>query len=377
MKKKIYADNAATTKLSENVFDKMKNYLLDDFSNPSQPYSFSRSSKNALKEARSKIASCIGAKQEEIFFTSGGSESDNWAIKCFGETSNNKVIITSCIEHYAILNSCEDERKKGVQILFIPVDSNGLVDLEELEKCLIKYQACNVLVSIMTANNEIGTIEPIYEISKLCHKYGALFHTDAVQAMGHIKIDVNTLGVDMLSASAHKFNGPRGIGFLYIRNGTPITPFVNGGSQENGKRAGTENVPAIVGMSYALEESISKMEETTQMLSKMEAKFIDTLKNNNVDFIRNGYINNHLPGLINVSIKNTSGELLLHRLDLMGYYISTGSACDGKKNQVSHVIKSIKVDNNYAEGTIRISFGRMNQVSDAEELAIALVQILK
>lgn len=377
MKKTIYADNAATTKLSENVFDKMKKYLLDDFGNPSQSYSFSRGSKKALKEARLRIASCIGARQEEIFFTSGGSESDNWAIKCFGKISDKKVIITSCIEHHAILNSCEEERKKGAQILFISVDDDGIVNLEELEKCLIKHQTSNVLVSIMTANNEIGTIEPIYEISKICHKYGALFHTDAVQAIGHVQIDVSKLGVDMLSASAHKFNGPKGIGFLYIREGTQIASFVNGGSQENGKRAGTENVPAIVGMSYALEESILKMEETTQMLSKMEAKFISTLKDNNVDFLRNGDINNHLPGLINVSIKNMSGELLLHRLDLMGYYISTGSACDGKKNQVSHVIKSIKVDNDYAEGTIRISFGRMNQVSDAEEIAMALVHVLK
>ncbi len=376
MKKAIYADNAATTKLSVEAFNKMKIYMLDDFGNPSQPYSFSRSSKNALKHARNTVATCIGAKPEEIFFTSGGSESDNWAIKCFNGNIGKKVIICSCIEHHAILNACKDEKEKGVQTLFISVDSNGLVDLNELENYLKEYQSNNILVSVMTANNEIGTIEPIKKISDLCHRYGALIHTDAVQAVGHIKIDVNELDVDMLSASAHKFNGPRGIGFLYIKKGTPIKSFIDGGSQENGRRSGTENVPAIVGMAAALDESISEINKTIEKLQVMEDRFIAKLKEGNIDFIRNGYSNNHLPGLINISIKNSSGELILHRLDLMGYYISTGSACDGKRNQVSHVIKAIDVDKDYAEGTIRVSFGKMNDISDAEELANAIIKIV-
>lgn len=376
MKKHIYADNAASSKLSEVAFEKMKQYMIEDYGNPSQPYSFSRSSKKALKEARLTIASALGAKLNEIFFTSGGTESDNWVIKCFSNAQH-RVIITSSVEHHAILNACKSAKENGTKIYYLRVNSKGLIDICELENALQKYKEYDVLVSIMTANNEIGTIEPIREISALCHKYGAIFHTDAVQAIGHIKINVNDLGIDMLSASAHKFNGPKGIGFLYVKDNIKIASFIDGGSQESQKRAGTENVPAIVGMAYALKESLDLIDETQSKLKNMENLFIKILDNNRIDYIINGDRENHLPGLLNISIKNANGEMLLHRLDLLGFYISTGSACDGKNNQVSHVIKEINVDKEYAEGTIRVSFGRMNELSDSTKLACALVTMLK
>ena len=378
MKKMIYADNAATTKLSTLAFEKMQNYLFDDYGNPSQPYSFSRASKKALTNSRMVIAKCLGANPEEIFFTSGGTESDNWVIKCFGSRDLKKVIITSCIEHHAVLRACKSEEIKGHEVIILPVDSTGQIDMKrlesELKRCCCSY---SILVSIMMVNNEIGTIEPIKEIAKICHRYGALVHTDAVQAVGHINLNVNEIGVDMLSASSHKFNGPKGIGFLYVRNGTNIDSLMDGGSQEFKKRAGTENVPAIVGMAAALEESVLLLHESENKLVSMERIFLQTLDKNHIDYIRNGSKKSHLPGLISISIKNANGEMLLHRLDLMGYCISTGSACDGQRDQVSYVIKAIAIPEPYAKGTIRISFGRMNELDDAESLANAIIEILK
>lgn len=377
MKKAIYADNAATTKLSEYAFNKMKYYLINDYGNPSQPYSFSRTSKTALRQSREMISNFIGAFSDEIYFTSGGSESDNWAIKGFDCSNSERVIIASSIEHHAVLNACKSVERNGTKIVLLQVDEFGIIDINQLENELEKNQGKKILVSIMLVNNEIGTIEPIKEISKLCHKYGALIHTDAVQAVGHININVNELGVDMLSASAHKFNGPRGVGFLFIRRGVSVQSFIDGGSQESKRRAGTENIPAIVGMAYALEESILALSETKEKMAQMEDSFIRILDLNNIDYVRNGDINNHLSGLLNISIRGVNGEMLLHRLDLNGIYISTGSACDGKMNQISHVIRAIKVREDYAEGTIRISFGKFNSINDAESIAHTLVQILK
>lgn len=373
----IYADNAATTKLSNKAFEEMKQYLLEDFSNPSQPYSFSRKSKLAIKKARAIIAECINAEPEEIFFTSGGSESDNWAIKCYGLSGDIKNIYASEIEHHAVLNSCYDVEPNYKKIM---VDSNGVVDLKLFEQ-LLSYPKESVascetsFVSIMLANNEIGTIEPIKQLAEIAHKYGACFHTDAVQCVGHINVDVKDLNVDMLSASAHKFNGPKGIGFLYIKKGTIIHQLINGGSQEKGYRAGTENVAAIVGMATALKENVDSLYDNTKHIQEVEEAFVSRMKENKIDFIRNGS-NNHLPGIVNISIKNSNGEMLLHRLDLMGIYISTGSACDSVNNQVSHVIKAIKVPEEYAEGTIRISFGKDNTVYDAITIADSIKKIL-
>ena len=259
MKRYIYADNAATTKLSSSALDAMLPWLQSDFANPSQPYSFSRAAKTAIKESRQIIADCIGASRDEIFFTSGGTESDNWAIK--GSTIS-RNIISSEIEHHAVLNSCKAMAAGGANVKYLKPTCGGVILPNELEKNI----SAASLVSIMLANNEIGTIQPIRELCEIAHARGALFHTDAVQAVGHIPVDVKSLGVDMLSASAHKFNGPKGVGFLYIKSGTAILPLHDGGSQENGKRAGTENVAGIVGMATALKENCERMSETAVRL---------------------------------------------------------------------------------------------------------------
>ena len=373
----IYADNAATTKLSEKAFDEMKKYLLEDFSNPSQPYSFSKKSKMAIKNSRAIIAKCINADPDEIFFTSGGSESDNWAIKCYGLNGDIRNIYVSSIEHHAVLNAC-----RIVEPTFykIKVDEKGIVNPTELDRLLsVKKESVasceTTFVSIMMGNNEIGTIEPIKELVNIAHKHGVCFHTDAVQCIGHIKVDVKDLDVDMLSASAHKFNGPKGVGFLYIKKGTSIHQLINGGSQEKGFRAGTENVAGIVGMAVALKENIDSIEENSKKIMAIENAFVNRLNENRIDYIRNGS-DNHLPGIISISIKDSNGEMLLHRLDLMGIYISTGSACDSVNNQVSHVIKAIKVPKDYAEGTIRISFGKENSIDDAIFIADSIKKII-
>lgn len=373
MKKYIYADHAATTKLDSEAFEAMKPYLLDEYGNASQPYSFSRIAKKALKQARDAIAECIGAHPQEIYFTSGGTESDNWAIK--GDMSiydHKRVMITSQIEHHAILNACATVERLGYSVIYLPVDNTGIVH----PTTLLQYISNQTkLVSIMFANNEIGSVQPIQQLAAIAHENEALFHTDAVQAVGHISIDVNELGVDMLSASAHKFNGPKGIGFFYIRKGTNIQPYVDGGSQEFGMRAGTENVAAIVAMATALKNNVDHIQEESKRLRKMETHLLNILTNANVDFIRNG-CEDGLPGNISLSFKNIEGEMLLHRLDLMGIFISTGSACDSVKTQISHVIKAINVVENYNKGTIRISFGKDNLDHDAEIVANALISIL-
>jgi cysteine desulfurase len=373
MKHFIYADNAATTKLDKDVFNAMLPWLQEEYGNASQPYSFARKPQKALAEARALIAECIGAQSEEIYFTSGGTESDNWAIKGCAEANIKHHTITSQIEHHAILNACKRIENFGYPVDYLPVDNQGIVSCEELEKSI---QDNTKLVSVMMVNNEIGTIEPIKELAMVAHNNGILFHTDAVQAVGHIPIDVSDLGVDMLSASAHKFNGPKGIGFLYIKGDTQISSFADGGAQEFHKRAGTENIASIVGMSVALKKSCAEMEKTNQKLLALEDVLNTALVSSKIDFIRNG-AKNHVPGNINLSIQKANGEMLLHRLDLMGICISTGSACDSVNTEVSHVIKAIGVPADYAEGTIRISFGRDNTEEDAVAIAKALVKVLK
>lgn len=369
----IYADNAATTALDADAFEAMKPFLLTEYGNVSQPYSFSKSAKKALSCARETIAKCIGAYPEEIYFTSGGTESDNWAIKGMTRYGDERAIITTQIEHHAILNACAAVERLGFPIAYLPVDAQGIVTAATLRSVITDNTK---LVSVMLANNEIGTIEPIQELSYIAHKYGALFHTDAVQAVGHIPIDVSKMGVDMLSASAHKFNGPKGIGFLYIKKGTTIKPFADGGSQEFGMRAGTENVASIVAMALALRKNCESIDEAEAKLRKMEDSFFQTLEGSGINFLRNG-AKVRIPGNINISIKGTSGEMLLHRMDLKGICISTGSACDSVNTQISHVIQAIDVPAEYAEGTIRISFGKYNQESDAQAVASALIDIVK
>ena len=371
---KIYADHAATTKLDIDAFEAMKKYLLEEYGNASQPYSFSRTPKAALKSAREIIAKCINAAPEEIFFTSGGTESDNWAIKSTALIyGNNRATITSQIEHHAILHACHAVERMGYPVAYIPVDCYGVVRPETL-KDTISYNT--KLVSIMFANNEIGTIEPIRELCDIAHQYGALFHTDAVQAIGHVKVDAKDLGIDMLSASAHKFNGPKGVGFLYLKSKTPLTPYVDGGAQEFGMRAGTENVASIVAMAVALEKSCRRIDDATNHLLALEEVLLDDLQKAGIDFIRNGSANK-IPGILSLSFKHAQGEMLLHRLDLMGISVSTGSACDSQNTQLSHVLSAINVLEEYGYGTIRISFGHENTIEESRYIAAAIIKILK
>ena len=373
MKQFIYADNAATTKLDIDAFEAMKPFLLDEYGNASQPYSFARKPKQALKEARATIAQCINAEPEEIFFTSGGTESDNWAIKgtAFADLEK-RAIITSQIEHHAVLKACADVERLGYPVAYLPVTAEGFVTAEALNSVITSNTR---LVSVMYANNEIGTIEPIKELCEIAHRNGAFFHTDAVQAVGHVQIDVKELGVDLLSASAHKFNGPKGIGFLYIKKGTPITSYISGGAQEFGMRAGTENVASIVGMAVALKKNCDNLAENMQHVENIESHLIDKLSSSGLDFVRNGSPQ-HIPGNVSLSFKNADGEALLHRLDLKGICVSTGAACDTTNTQISHVLHAINLDPEYAIGTIRISFSPKNTLSEVETICDHIVRII-
>lgn len=367
----VYADNAATTKLDSDAFEAMKIFLTEEYGNASQSYSFSTFSKKAIKDARTSIAKCIGADEEEIFFTSCGTESDNWAIKMGAGLDGE--IITSSIEHHAILNSCKAVEKEGHTVHYVPVNQDGIIDLKKLEKAI---NGNTKLISVMFANNEIGSIQPIREIAEIARSVGAYFHTDAVQAIGHVKIDVHKLGIDLLSASAHKFNGPKGIGFIYIKKGIDINSFIDGGLQELGKRAGTENVASIVAMSIALKNNIAQIEANKLKLLSLEKRLLSRLDEAEIDYVRNGS-ENHIPGNLSISIADSEGEVLLHRLDLKGVCVSTGSACDSVNTQISHVIKEICVPERYAEGTIRISLGKYNTEQEVDYIADAIIDIVK
>lgn len=370
----IYADNAATTRLDEDALDAMMPYLTDEYGNASQPYFFAKPAKKAIAAARETVAACIGAEPEEIFFTSGGTESDNWAVKSvLYSRDSTRNVITSKIEHHAVLNACRSLEELGLPVSYLSVDSYGIVQPETLKNVITNNTA---LVSVMLANNEIGTIEPVQKLSAISHECGALFHTDAVQAVGHIPIDVKKLGVDMLSASAHKFNGMKGSGFLYIRKGVKIHPYADGGAQEHSQRAGTENIAAIVAMASALKKSCGRIAVSTEKLHELEDVLLQHLSQGGADYIRNGS-DDHLPGNVNISINGADGEMLLHRLDLKGICISTGSACDSVNMRISHVIEAIGVPEAYAKGTIRITFGADNTAEEAVEIADALIGILK
>lgn len=373
MKRMIYADNAATTQLDHDAFEAMKPYLLAEFGNASQPYSFARTAKKALKEARETVAKLIGATPEEIFFTSGGTESNNWVIKGSAFSDSQKhATITSSIEHHAILRPCADIERMGYPVTYLPVDATGSVSAQTLLEFITNDTR---LVSIMMANNEIGSIQDIPALSSIAHSHGALFHTDAVQAVGHVEIDVNTLGVDMLSASAHKFNGPKGIGFLYVRKNTPLAAYASGGSQESNMRAGTENIASIVGMAVALEKNVSQIDKAKRHLESLENMLLQGLSNSNIVFSRNGSAE-RVPGNISLSFPGYDGEALLHRLDLMGICVSTGSACDSKETKISHVLEAIGLRPDLAKGTIRISLGKHNTEQDVHAILGALKRIM-
>lgn len=370
----IYADNAATTQLAPEALVAMMPYLKSEYGNASQPYAFARSAKKVLKEARAGIAACINADAEDIYFTSGGTESDNWALKgTMYVHGDYRGLITSQVEHHAVLHSAKAIEKMGYPVSYLPVNSSCIVLPDPLRDVI----DCNTkLVSVMLSNNEVGSIQPIGELAEITHAYGASFHTDAVQAVGHIKIDVKKLNVDMLSASAHKFNGPKGVGFLYVKRGTNLLPFNDGGAQEYGMRAGTENIAAIVGMATALKYNCDLLEDQQQYLTSLEEELLRGLRQSNLDFVRNGS-DQHIPGNVSLSFKGADGEMLLHRLDLMGICVSTGSACDSKNTQISHVLKAMHIPEEYARGTIRISLGKNNTLEEVRTIIKSILRILR
>ena len=374
MKQHIYADNAATTKLDNEAFEAMIPWLTEEYGNASQPYAFARKPRKALLEARATIAKCINALPEEIYFTSGGTESDNWAIKgsAFPDLEK-RATITSAIEHHAILNACAAIERLGYPVAYVYPQKDGVITSRALSSIITDRTR---LVSVMFSNNEIGTVNPIKELAQVAHDHGAIFHTDAVQTVGHVAIDVQKLGIDTLSASAHKFNGPKGIGFLYIKKGTPIARFNDGGAQEFGMRAGTENVAAIVGLAAALKANTEMIDKTRDFLISLESLLINELNAKKIDYLRNGS-QNHIPGNISLSFKGCDGEAILHRMDLKGISISTGSACDSVNTQISHVISAIGVPEEYAQGTVRISLGKYNTEDDVLNIAQALSEIVK
>lgn len=374
MKRQIYADNAATTQLDKASFEAMTPWLLEEYGNASQQYSFARKPKIALTEAREIIADCIGAKPEEIFFTSGGTESDNWVIKSSAFSDPNKnAMITSAFEHHAVLHSCNTIEKLGYPVAYLWPNEDGYISPSTLKSVITKNTR---LVSIMLANNELGTVQPIKELCSIAHENGAVFHTDAVQAVGHIDIDVNDLGVDFLSASAHKFNGPKGIGFLFIREGTKLSPYADGGAQESGERAGTENVASIVGMATALKNNVDSLKENQAYISQLEEELCLALSLKGVRFKKNGG-STKLPGLMSLSFAGFDGEAILHQMDLMGISISTGSACNSVNTELSHVLQAIRLDPVLAEGTIRISLGKNNSREEIQIIANAIERIVK
>lgn len=374
MKQHIYADNAATTKLDKVAFEGMTPWLLEEYGNASQPYVFARKPKKALAEARATIAECIGALPEEIYFTSGGTESDNWVIKSSALSDFEKrPMITSAFEHHAILHSCASIEQLGYPVAYMQPTNDGYITPEILENYITDNTR---LVSVMFANNEIGSIQPISELCNTAHAHGALFHTDAVQAVGHVKIDVHERGIDFLSASAHKFNGPKGIGFLYIRKGAELKSYADGGAQESAHRAGTENVAAIVGMATALKANCDLLKQNQQHILTLEKQLISRLDEADVVYKYNGG-NNKLPGLLSLSFPGKNGEAILHRMDLMGISISTGAACDSVNTKISHVLQAIRLNEDYAKGTIRISLGKYNTDEEIKRIAVSLIKIVK
>lgn len=371
-----YFDNAATTKLDKDVLDKMMPYLTNEYYNPSSIYTPSGEIKKKINECRIKVLNSLCASDGQIIFTSGSSESDNIAIKGFAYANKNKGnhIITTSIEHPAIINSCKTLEKEGFEVTYLKVDSKGFISLEELEKS-IKEET--ILISIMFANNEIGTIEPIEEIGSIAKKHGICFHTDATQAIGSTKIDVDKMNIGMLSLSGHKFYGPKGVGALYVRKGVLFNRINDGGHQENNKRGGTENVPGIVGLSYALEKVTNELEKNTKKIKELRDYYISEVEKRIPDVILNGDRINRLPGNANFSFKYVEGESILLLLDRKGICVSTGSACSSASLEPSYVLLSIGLAHEVAHGSIRVSIGKHNTKKEVDYLLDSLEEVIK
>lgn len=361
----IYMDNAATTAVLPEVLDKMIPYYKDIYSNPSAIYSFAQKSRNAVEDARTAIADTLGAVPNEIYFTGGGSESDNWALKLVADKYKDigKHIITTAIEHHAILHSAEYLEKNGFDVTYIEPDNNGYISPSKVADAI---RPDTILISVMAANNEVGTIEPISEIGKIAHERGIIMHTDAVQAYGHIPIDVKTMNVDMLSASGHKFNGPKGVGFLYVNNNVKFGSFIHGGAQERGRRAGTINVPGIVGMAEAAKIHAQSMEDDNAYVSKLRDYMIDKIKSEIPYTYVNGALTDRLPNNINVSFEFIEGETLLIMLDQDGICASSGSACTSGSLNPSHVLKAMGVTNSLSHSALRLSISKDTTYDEAD-----------
>lgn len=372
---RIYLDNAATTAVSQPVMEAMLPYYMQVYGNPSSIHSTGRDAKKAVERARRQVAATLGCSAQEIYFTAGGSESDNWALKgaAFAHQEKGKHIITTQIEHHAILHTCQWLEKQGWQVTYLPVDADGFVTAQQVENAL---RPDTVLVSVMAANNEIGTLEPVAEIGALCHERGVLFHTDAVQAVGAIPLDVEALHADMLSLSAHKFHGPKGIGALYIRKGVKIDPLIHGGAQERGHRAGTENLPGIVGLGKAIELAEEGLAENAARMTVLRNRLISGLTAAIPNMRINGTMDKRLPNNVNVSFAGIEGEAVLLRLDLEGIAASSGSACTAGSLDPSHVLTAIGLTRDEAKGSLRLTLGTDTTQADVDEVVKKLPGIV-
>ncbi len=372
---RIYLDNAATTRVRPEVAEAVLPAMTETYGNASSVHSFGREAKKAMEKARAQVAAAIGAKKEEIYFTAGGSEADNWALKGAAHALRRKGlhIITTAIEHHAVLHTCQALEKEGFEVTYLPVDEYGLVTPEQVEAAI---RPDTILVSVMAANNEIGTIEPIAEIGAVCRAHKVLFHTDAVQAVGHMPLDVAAMQIDMLSLSGHKFYAPKGVGALYIRTGVRIENLIEGGAQERNRRAGTENVPAIVGMGRAIELITAEMAEENARISGLRDRLIAGILDAIPESRLNGHPTKRLPGNVNVSIRYIEGEALLLSLDMAGIAASSGSACTSGSLDPSHVLLAIGLPHEIAHGSLRLTIGRDNTQDEIDRVLEELPKIV-
>ena len=373
---RIYMDNAATTRVTEPVFEAMKPYFCEKFGNPMSVHSYGRESRRAVEEARRQVAAALNADSREIYFTGCGTESDNWALRgaAYAKGNTRRTLVTTTIEHHAILHTAEQLEKEGFKVVYVPVDEFGIVKLDEMEKAITEDV---FLVSVMTANNEIGTIQPIEEIARMAHAKGALFHTDAVQAIGSVKIDVKAMGIDLLSLSGHKFHAPKGVGALYMKNSVHIERLIRGGAQERTQRAGTENLASIVGLGKAIELATADIDAHNAKLIEMRDHMISEILTRIPETRLNGDATRRLPGNVNVSVRYIEGESLLLSLDLKGIAASSGSACTSGALDPSHVLLAIGLPHEIAHGSLRLTMNEENTMEEVDTVVEALVEIVK
>lgn len=376
MTKRIYVDNAATTKVAPEVVEAMLPYFTENFGNPSSIYAEGREAKKAIERAREQVAKAIGADPKEIYFTGSGSEADNWALRSTAKALKSKGnhIITSSVEHHAVLHTCQDLEKQGYEVTYLPVDKYGMVSPEDVKAAI---KDTTIMISIMTANNEIGTIMPIAEIGEIAKSAGVVFHTDAVQAVGNVHIDVNEMNIDMLSLTGHKFHGPKGSGALFVRNGVRLISFITGGAQERMRRAGTENVPGIVGLGKAIEMATANINQKQKKLTALRDAYVKKVLETIPYSHLNGHPTKRLPGNANISFEFIEGEGMLLSLDMKGISASSGSACTSGSLDPSHVLLAIGLKHEEAHGSLRVSFGEDNTMEDVNYIADSLKEIVE